>query len=124
MPGTVPEGEASAEHFAINVSTGQGFVSGLQVSRLHRSLTPQVNCGCSDVAAESRFAGLREHFQNENALKIPLWFEGSPLQGENGLAKTAKPMKSLFAAPPFRKDIRTPPVRRLRNQSADGAAMD
>ncbi len=56
MPGTVPEGEASAEYFAINVSTGQGFVSGLQVSRLHRSLTPQVNCGCSDVAAESRFA--------------------------------------------------------------------
>ena len=27
-----------------------------------------MNYGCSDVAAESRFAQLREHFQAENAL--------------------------------------------------------
>ena len=39
----------------------------------HASLTPlseqpQMDCGCSDVAAESRLAQLREHFQAENTL--------------------------------------------------------
>ena len=60
--------------------------SGLRVSRLHRSYTPPVNRGCSDVAAplavrakrvtdkesrdEPRFARLLEYFQAENALTV------------------------------------------------------
>ena len=61
---------------------------------LLRSYTPQVNCGCSDVAAESRFARLREHFQIENALSIaneaisdrhPLPADGSSTSPEQAL---------------------------------------
>ena len=50
-----------------SIPAGQTLYSGPQVSRLHRSLTPQVNCGCSDVAAESRPARLRRAFHKRNA---------------------------------------------------------
>ena len=66
----------SAEHFInemlqgvllLKIPAGRTLYSGPQVSRLHRSLTPQVNCGCSDVAAESRPARLRRAFHKRNA---------------------------------------------------------
>ena len=79
-----PHGECSVFHqpkihesvLSLKISAGRTLCSGLQVSHLHRSCTPQVNCGCSDVAAESRSAQLRELFHSETALKpdgMPPW---------------------------------------------------
>ena len=69
----------SLERFAPENICGPGHCAP-QVPRLHRSYTPPMNCGCSDVTApsvvsakrvtdkksraEARFARLREHFSS------------------------------------------------------------
>ena len=69
----------SLERFAPENICGPGHCAP-QVPRLHRSYTPPMNCGCSDVAApsavnakrvtdkesraEARFVRLREHFSS------------------------------------------------------------
>ena len=62
------------EYFALESICGQAPVPDSQVSRLHRSLTPQVNC-CSGVAAVVSAAQKPEQFQKEQAPKnTPIGF--------------------------------------------------
>ena len=61
-----------------------------QGARLESELYPQVNRGCSDVAAESRSARLREHVQSENALVAQFGSDKAENDGNSQKSRTGQ----------------------------------